>query len=113
MGGNGGVAYGLEGEKNPNEFVTVYEVAISGVIKGGKKKGSFLPSNKPVVIKREALERTLEKRVRDGRPDSGSAIFALQPVKVAGVVTEVISSNHTKSRKRRKRRSRKQGTGQA
>jgi hypothetical protein len=110
MGGNGGVAYGLEGEKNPQEFITVYKVALDGKIVDGKRvKGKFAPSNKAFRIKKTELERTLAKRVRDGRPDAGSAIFALQPVKVAGEATEVISSNHTKSRKRRKRRRRSRG----
>jgi hypothetical protein len=102
-GGQGGVAYGIEGEKNPQAFITVYRRD------GEKIGGLWKPSNKPVVIKREALEMTLAKRVREGRPDSGSAMFALQPVKVASEVTEVISSSLTKSRKRRKRRSRSRG----
>jgi len=109
-GGQGGVAYGIEGEKNPQEFITVYKVALDGKFKDGKLiKGTMLPLNKPVVIKREALDKTLSKRVRVGRPDEGSAIFALQPVKVAGNDVEVIPSVVTKSRKRRKRRSRSRG----
>lgn len=109
-GGQGGVAYGIEGEKNPQAFITVYRVALDGKMRDGEKIGGlWKPSNKPVVIKREALEITLAKRVREGRPDSGSAMFALQPVKVASEVTEVISSSLTKSRKRRKRRSRSRG----
>jgi len=109
-GGQGGVAYGIEGEKNPQAFITIYKVALDGKMRDGKKiGGSWKPSNKSVVIKREALEMTLAKRVREGRPDAGSAIFALQPVGVAGGNTEVISSTATKSRKRRKRRSRSRG----
>lgn len=110
-GGQGGVAYGIEGEKNPHEFMTVYKVALEGKMRDGQLMPgqTFRPSNKPVVIKREALDITLAKRVRDGRPDAGSAMFALQPVEVAGEVTEVISSNPTKSRKRRKRRRRSRG----
>lgn len=109
-GGQGGVAYGIEGERNPHEFMTVFRVALTSVVKNGKEvPNEFTPWNKPVVIKKEALEMTLAKQVRDGRPDAGSAIFALQPVEVAGGNTEVISSTATKSRKRRKRRSRSRG----
>jgi len=109
-GGQGGVAYGIEGEKNPGAFITVWKVALDGKFKDGELvAGTLLPANKPVVIKREALDLTLSKRVRAGRPDAGSAIFALQPVKVAGDDVEVIPSVVTKSRKRRKRRNRSRG----
>ena len=101
VGGDSNVAFGLETEREPHEFVMVYRVALDGL-----EGGSFAPSNKQFKIRRIDLDRTLGKRVRIGRPDAGDPIFALQPVKVAGVVAEVASSNHTKSRKRRKRRRR-------
>ena len=101
VGGDSNVAFGIETEREPHEFVMVYRIALDGL-----KGGPFAPSNKQLKIRRIDLERTLAKRVRVGRPDAGEPIFAIQPVKVAGVATEVASSNHTKSRKRRKRRHR-------
>ena len=64
-GGQGGVAYGIEGERNPHEFMTVFRVALTSVVKNGKEvPNEFTPWNKPVVIKKEALEMTLASRWR-------------------------------------------------
>ena len=99
VGGNEFGGFGIEAEREPWEFVTLYRVALMR-----SQDGTYRPANTPVRIKSTEVARTLAKRVLSGEPDAGSPLFAYQPVLAAGVTDEVALNSPTKSRKRRKRR---------
>jgi hypothetical protein len=87
VGGNSDSAFAIEDEREPDAFTVIYRVALTQ-----DSSGKFIPANRPA------------KRVSEDRPDKGNPVFALQPMKTAGVATEVALNGHIKSRKRRKRR---------
>jgi len=99
VGGNSDSAFAIEDEREPDAFTVIYRVALTQ-----DKSGKFIPANRPAKIRKNELERYLAKRVSEDRPDKGNPVFALQPMKTAGVATEVALNGHIKSRKRRKRR---------
>ena len=106
-GGDADSGFGIQPEKEPWEFVTVYRVAPMR-----QPDGSYKPYNQPLTIKRSELDRHLAKVVPQGEVGEGSKIFAMEPVKVstkqsvkaAGVTSGVATSGDTKRRKRRRRR---------
>ena len=98
IGGNGDSAFAIEEEREPEAFTVIYRVALMK-----DKSGGFAPANRPAKVRKVELDRYLAKRIGEDRPDSGSPVFALQPMKAADVTTEVAPSSHIKGRKRRKR----------
>ena len=104
VGGNSDSAFAIENEREPEAFTVIYRVALAP-----DKSGKFIPANRPAKIRKSELDRYLEKRVGEDRPERGNPVFALQPMQTAGEVTEVALSSHIKSRKRRKRRRGKRG----
>ena len=106
-GGNADSGFGIQPEKEPWEFVTVYRVSPMR-----QPDGSYQPYNQAVTIKRSELDRHLAKVVPEGEVGAGSKIFAMEPAKVstkqsvktAGVTSGVATSGDTKRRKRRRRR---------